>query len=268
MTSTRFMAAIVGLSVVLPLVAWGGMAGTTFVVLCAMAVCLGEYATMAFPEDIRYAFYWLCLNSVTLAVTLVWGPHENLAAVAGVLLAITMAQVTLSPPEPITFAADRLGRYVLGTVWIGGLFPTLLLMRRWEHGLAFVVLVMVISWFGDTGAYFAGRAFGRTPLHPKVSPKKTWEGFAGGVVASGVGASLMQLFFLPDLGVVEAPILGVLASAMSVLGDLSESMIKRSFDVKDSGWIMPGHGGLLDRVDSVLFVAPTVYAWMVLGRGF
>ena len=163
-----------------------------------------------------------------------------------------------------------MGRYLVGIAWIGGLFPFLVLLRGWERGLAWVMLVMVISWFGDTGAYFAGRAlsgrlFGDRKLAPRVSPKKTWEGFLGGVIASAVGAMLVVHLAIPNVGLLLAALLGAVASAVSVLGDLSESLLKRAFDVKDSGWILPGHGGLLDRVDSLLFVAPTVYTFAVIG---
>jgi phosphatidate cytidylyltransferase len=120
---------------------------------------------------------------------------------------------------------------------------------------------------GDTGAYFGGRAMGRTPLHPIVSPKKTWEGLGTGTLATLIGVVVMKLTLLKTLTLIDCLGLGLIGSAVAVLGDLSESLLKRAHDVKDSGWIVPGHGGMLDRVDSLLFVAPTVYAWAVIFKG-
>ena len=103
---------------------------------------------------------------------------------------------------------------------------------------------------------------GGTKLYPKVSPKKTWEGVAGGVILATVGALVVRWVGLPALSVVDCLILGPVLCLAGVAGDLAESMMKRSFDVKDSGWILPGHGGLLDRIDSLLFVAPLLYTWV------
>lgn len=263
MTSTRFFAAMVGLSVVLPLVGWGGMAGSMVVVVTAMLVCLHEYASMAFPDGTWAAMPWLVASSSALLLGELAGGTVTLASIVAVVMA-TMMRSTLSPPDPIGLAADGLGRMLVGVMWIGGLFPVLLVLRSWESGFAWVMLAMVISWFGDTGAYFAGRAFGATPLHPKVSPKKSWEGLFGGAAASIAGAVLVKLLGLPRLGLFDALAIGALGSVAGVLGDLCESLLKRSFDVKDSGWIMPGHGGLLDRVDSLLFVSPTIYVYLAL----
>lgn len=264
---TRLLAAAVGLGVVLPLLFLGGLAGASFVVFVAMVVCLGEYAQMAFPDDFRYAFYWLLLTALPLSVASLWAPAGRVPAIMAVLLMLTMVQVTLAPPEPLGTAADRLGRYILGVAWIGGLFPFVLRLRAWEDGEWWVFAALAISWLGDTGAYFAGGSLGRTKLYPLVSPNKTWEGVAGGIVTATLGMVVIKLTVLPILGWVDVVVLGMVGCGLGVLGDLAESLLKRSFDVKDSGWVMPGHGGLLDRVDSVLFVAPTVYGYMTLLRG-
>jgi phosphatidate cytidylyltransferase len=267
MTSTRLLAAIVGLLLVLPLVAFGGVPGTTFVVFSAMVIALGEYAQMAFPDDVRYSFYWLCLSSLPLAAASLWASGPQAMAFAGLLVVLTMTQVTLTPDESLSETAERLARLVLGVVWIGGLFPFLIRLRGFEGGFSWVLLAMVIAWMGDTGAYFGGRAMGRTPLHPIVSPKKTWEGLGTGTLATLIGVVVMKLTLLKTLTLIDCLGLGLIGSAVAVLGDLSESLLKRAHDVKDSGWIVPGHGGMLDRVDSLLFVAPTVYAWAVIFKG-
>ena len=127
-----------------------------------------------------------------------------------------------------------------------------------------LLLVLVIVWMGDTGGYFGGRFFGKHKLSPNKSPKKTWEGAIAGLVASMVGAVLWHANFYQDLsgGTATALVCGFFGGIAGQLGDLVESVIKRFTGVKDSGSLLPGHGGLLDRIDGVLFAAPAI--WFIL----
>ena len=136
-------------------------------------------------------------------------------------------------------------------------------------GLYYLLLALFCAWFSDTGAYFTGRAFGKHKLCPLVSPHKTVEGMIGGLVTCvvlnvlatlGFEWSCAQLGIAVQVDMVRLLLISLLASLISVLGDLSFSMIKRQFDIKDFGNIMPGHGGVLDRFDSVLFTLPFIYA--------
>lgn len=191
-----------------------------------------------------------------------WASEGWTVAGAGLGVVASGMVVTLWPGEAIENAADRFGRALVGLAWVG-LLTFLIRLRALDHGVVMVLLALGISWAADTGAYFAGRAFGRTKLYPRVSPKKTWEGLAGGVAGSMVWVLLIESFALPGFHWLDVFVMGPLASLSGVLGDLTESMLKRSHGVKDSGNILPGHGGLLDRIDSVLFVAPVVFAWHV-----
>jgi phosphatidate cytidylyltransferase len=143
-----------------------------------------------------------------------------------------------------------------------GLLPAsvVALRVREDAGWQWVVLLFVVTWANDTFAYFTGRFLGKRPLAPRLSPKKTWEGFWGGSAGSVGGALSVKFLFLPGLSVSAAVAVGAGAAVLGPLGDLSESMLKRAAGVKDSGRIIPGHGGLLDRIDAVLFVAPWVVA--------
>jgi phosphatidate cytidylyltransferase len=120
---------------------------------------------------------------------------------------------------------------------------------------------LIMLWSNDTGAYLAGRAFGRTKLFERHSPKKTWEGFFGGVLISAVAALIMSHYYV-ELSWKQWVSIAVLISCFGTMGDLVESMFKRSINVKDSGGILPGHGGLLDRFDGLLLAAPIVYAYL------
>lgn len=126
-----------------------------------------------------------------------------------------------------------------------------------------VLVMLAVVVLSDTGGYVAGVRFGRHPMAPSVSPKKSWEGLAGSLVAASVGGALM-LFFLFDVAAWWGALFGVAVAGASVLGDLAESMVKRDLGVKDMSSLLPGHGGLMDRLDSIIFAAPTAYALFTL----
>ncbi len=262
---TRLLAAMVGLAVLLPAVIWGGVLAVEILVPIAAVICLAEYAAMAFPEDRWVSGGALSLGFAALYGTTLYRP-EDVVAVLGIASLGALVFLTMRPGETLEGTADRAGRLVLGVLWIHFL-AFIVLLRRHEDGLLWVFLILAVSWLGDTGGYFAGKYLGRHKLYPKVSPKKTWEGVAGGVTLATVGTFGVRAAGLSELSPVDCLVLGPALCLCGVVGDLSESMLKRSFHVKDSGWIMPGHGGLLDRIDSVLFVAPMLYAWVALVEG-
>jgi len=169
--------------------------------------------------------------------------------------------------DPLHNASVRVG-WLLGTpVYVGGTLAAVALVRDFEPTGAWVLLTMVLAWGSDTSAYFVGRKFGKTKLAPRISPKKTLEGSAGGLAASVVGAVIMS-FFLPGLATLDAVALGILAGAGGQAGDLLMSVLKRSSGVKDSGGILPGHGGILDRADALAFTAPATWAYGHFIAGF
>lgn len=155
---------------------------------------------------------------------------------------------------------------VLGAVYVGLMLGHLTVLRGWSNGAWWVVLVFLITWGYDTGAYFSGRMFGARPFMSHISAKKTVEGVQGGLVLS----SLAGCIGVPALGITvwQGLLLGLMGGVAAQAGDLVESMIKRQVGAKDSGTIIPGHGGLLDRIDSLLFTAVlTVYAARAFGYG-
>ncbi|MEB3101128.1 phosphatidate cytidylyltransferase [Ferviditalea candida] len=152
----------------------------------------------------------------------------------------------------------------LGTLYIGTGFHFMGLTRSLEHGLFWTLLVFACIWATDSGAYFTGWAIGKRLLWPSISPKKTVEGAVGGILFSVVTAIGFSLYSPDLLSVRQALLIAVLASIFSQLGDFVESALKRSQGVKDSGTILPGHGGILDRVDSWLFVFPMVHLFALL----
>lgn len=147
-------------------------------------------------------------------------------------------------------------------LYAGGLLGFVTAIRFLNHGLQLVLLVLIVIWAYDTGAYFAGRFLGRTPFMAHISQKKTWEGVAGGSLAAVLAGLILSLPFGVNIGV--GVVLSLVVAAAAQVGDLVESMMKRYSDVKDSGSIIPGHGGLLDRIDSLLFGGAAAYYLLLL----
>jgi phosphatidate cytidylyltransferase len=144
------------------------------------------------------------------------------------------------------------------TLWIGTPLAHLELIGELPDGRYLVLVAVVGPWISDSGAYFTGRFFGRHELFPALSPKKTYEGAIGGLLVTVTAVGYFAYEFL-DVSIIEAVLLGVAVSAFSQAGDLFESALKRILDLKDLGHILPGHGGILDRIDSLLFTTPAVY---------
>lgn len=163
--------------------------------------------------------------------------------------------------------------WALGTA--GGLYLGLLsahgiLLRALPHGLAWTGLAVLLTWGGDTVAYFVGLRIGRHRLWPRISPGKTWEGFFGGLIACLLIGALIGYLAMRWMGVIgslHGLIAGLLAAIIGLFGDLAISMMKRQMKVKDSGHIIPGHGGLLDRTDSLFFIVTTTYYYAVWFAG-
>ncbi len=220
------------------------------IVVLASIISAVEMATMMLPGQ-RLLMGWAVVASLGVFAAFYFQPSA-LAIMTGVLGALVLGFLGgLMVPDPIPSASNRMGFLVVTPLYAGGLLSTIALLHRLDHGGAWVVLSMMLAWFGDTGGYFAGRAFGKHKLYPKVSPKKTIEGAIGGGLASIGGALLAHFWYLPALPLVDGILLAIGASILGQSGDLMISLIKRSADVKDSGFIVPGHGGLLDRIDAL-----------------
>jgi phosphatidate cytidylyltransferase len=158
---------------------------------------------------------------------------------------------------------------LLGFIYVAVFFSFIVLVNSKTYGNYLIWLIFIISWFSDTCAYYIGRKFGKRKLCPDVSPKKTIEGSIGGIIGS-VGGVLLWSYFISNTDIIwyQVLLLGVAAGVISQIGDLSASLIKRYIGVKDYGKIMPGHGGILDRFDSILFTAPIVYYYIKIFIGW
>lgn len=162
---------------------------------------------------------------------------------------------TVLVKNKITF--DIVGFIMASVFYVGVGFHYFIATR--EAGIAYIILALVIVWSTDSGAYFVGRKLGKHKLWPEISPKKTIEGFVGGIIIAVIATIIFQYFAQLDVNYALLLVVAVVASIIGQLGDLVESAIKRHYGVKDSGKILPGHGGILDRFDSLIFVLPLLH---------
>ena len=163
---------------------------------------------------------------------------------------------------PDRAAHNRVFNVLAGSLWVGMLFPYFALLRNAPGGVPMVILMLLLVVASDSGAYFSGRSIGRTRLIPRVSPNKTVEGAIGGLVACVIAGLVLRVWLTPALSAGSAAFLAACVGVLAQLGDLAGSAFKRIAGVKDSGWIFPGHGGLLDRTCSLVFAAVFTYYYV------
>ncbi len=254
--------------VLLPLAIWlTWLGGWPFAGLVAVAagVCAAELLLMTGPLKLAE---WFGV-AVAAAIPLLAAVHRgetllpSWAPLGLAFATLALLGLLLFTHEQQGEVPVRAGRVTLAWLYCGLLASTLVGLRV-HGGTAWVVLAFVVTWANDTFAYFAGIFFGKHPLYEKVSPKKTWEGFAGGAFGSVAGALVIRATMLPELPLLHTLLLGAGAAVLGPLGDFTESLLKRAAGVKDSSRLIPGHGGLLDRIDALLFVVPWVYLFVLL----
>lgn len=264
-TLARLGTAAIGIPILLYLMFWAPWWGFQIVVVLAIARAAHELMRITM-HGVPALHAWGVIATVAVAEVMIHAPvaEASLALIIGVAAIGTLAG--LIAPEPHEAAGVRIAWLIAGPIYVGGLLATIGKLHTLEHGGAWVLLAMWIAWASDTGAYFAGRYFGKTKLYPAVSPSKTVQGSIGGLLGSLTGGLAAHFWFLPTLPLVDAVVLALVAGALGQMGDLVESLIKRSTKVKDSGHILPGHGGLLDRVDALMFTgaACLIYATWIL----
>lgn len=263
----RIVAALVGLAIVLPLLIWGGEPGIIGLVAVVLLIAFDEYARLTLPDVRGKALGVLVVGGLGVYAAMVFGlPGQAMPALVAAFL-LTLASALLGMPDNER-AAAFVWRVSAGLLYLPVLLAYIPLLRRLQHGLAWIFLVLAVTWLGDSVALFVGKAFGRHKLFERVSPKKTWEGAAGGMAGAVGAAAIVRQVGLPDLPWGHVVALAVVLELAAVGGDLVESTFKRAVGVKDSGRIMPGHGGILDRIDALLLSAPVCWLYVTgLGLG-
>lgn len=230
--------------------------------VAAVLVAMGTYegAKVILPKDPSSSKIWPTILGTLFALFIMLGPKDATPFLVGIPSVLILTFLFyLCRHSPIDLVLSQISRTVFIIFYFSVTFSFLGLIRDLPSGWAWLYMVLGTTFAADTGAYFTGRYLGKHKLAPRISPGKTIEGLLGGLAMSVLAAFIVKYLIYNDFTVIDCLVAGGLSGLVGPLGDLGESMIKRSVGVKDSGNLIPGHGGLLDRVDALLFTCPLIY---------
>jgi len=256
-----------------PIILWAiyAMPENYFAMFALVLVSLGAWEWSAFSgwlKPLQRSTFFLLNIILFAAVLFLQNEMLNTFLVAASLLwwAICIPLLRSFPFKTNNIIHKQAVTTFIGIVLLLGTFVSMLLIRNNpSYGSEYVLYLILIIWFADSGAYFAGRSLGKNKLIPNVSPGKTWEGVAGAFVVTFIVAIVsINLLDIPSSHAIMFIIVTELTVLYSIVGDLSESMFKRMANIKDSGHILPGHGGILDRIDSLMSGFPVFFAGLML----
>ncbi len=275
--TSRILVALFGIPALVAVILQGGVLFCGVIVLIS-SVGLWEFYSMAEKKGVSPNMYLgiglgaaMQIFFFTNSFDANFGILMSNTAAFGVLITLTVAtllgEMFRGKPNPLLNTAVTIGGVVYVSVFLQCLigirgFHTILGVENMQGGY-FILCMFISIWLCDTAAYFVGRAIGRHKLFERVSPKKTWEGAIAGLIAAIAGFIGISAWLLPTLPVVHAVVLGAIVGTLGQAGDLAESLLKRDAGIKDSSAILAGHGGVLDRFDSILMVSPLAY-WYIL----
>ncbi|NPA92864.1 MAG: phosphatidate cytidylyltransferase [Chloroflexi bacterium] len=272
MLKQRVLVALILLPIGVALIFVGGLAYLAMVAFF-MAAAVWEYAHLFTAIGRRPArFLMVGAALVWMIARYVWGFQADAFVLTAVTLVLMVYhlwdyehQSAKAPQSGVDFAVS-----LSGVVYLGFLGAYMVSLRQLPAGAWWVLLALPVIWIADSGAYFVGRAWGKHKLSPRLSPKKTWEGYLAGVLTGTIAGAVLAWVYpllagqaIAGMTPFEGAVLGLLISALAPLGDLGESMFKRQAGVKDSGHLLPGHGGAFDRVDSWLWAGVLAYYFVL-----
>jgi phosphatidate cytidylyltransferase len=264
MLRTRVLVAAILLPVGLFIIYQGDWIFAAFVALI-LAIAAWEYSRIFQVSGYQPATIIVILGAASFAAGRAWDGFESAPWIISLVVLASMTFHLVAYERGRDKAATDFAVTLSAIFYLGWLGSYLISIRDLPEGFWWLLLVLPCVWLADSGAYFIGRAFGRHKLSPRLSPKKTWEGYLGGVLVGTLGAvglvSLWRIWAGPDFSIspLQGALLGFLLSTITTLGDLGESMIKRQSGLKDSSNLLPGHGGVFDRIDSWLWAAVIGY---------
>ncbi len=261
----RILTAVVLIPIVIVLVLWAPL-WLFFVGLLPFALlALWEYLELAARLNAAPARLPVYLAGLALWAVAAWRPEHLLPALIGTSLALFL--LAMARPQMTADVFWAAAAAVFGLFYVALPFALMLSLHALPYGDWALLYLLVLIWITDTAAYFGGKALGRHKLAPAISPGKTMEGTVISLVATAAAAYYLFRVWFPLLPEVHGLLLGIIVNIVAQLGDLAESALKRGAGVKDSSGLLPGHGGVLDRIDSLLFAAPALwYYWWLLTR--
>lgn len=251
----RIITAVIAAAVFLPIVIYGNFPFVIFIYILASvglfeAMRMKQMSVASVPGILSLLLLWYLMIPLEMGSGLIFTKMEFLLLILLLLLSYTV----LSKNK---FTFDDVGFLLISTLYVGLGFYYFIEIR--EIALAYVFFALFVIWTTDSGAYFIGKSMGKTKLWPDISPNKTVEGSLGGVICAVIVAIAFQLIVGFEHSMLITIIIACLLSVFGQIGDLVESALKRHYKIKDSGSILPGHGGILDRFDSLLFVLPLLH---------
>ena len=265
----RILTGAIGIVLLFALIILGGTVGITLITAILVVLCAIEFFHMFYSYPPRPLQKWsgVLLTFLLFAIFVmeeVYLLTIFVLIVMGLFVTTLVLAKNVSQDEFSSLISD-LGNLFLGAIYIAITFAFLPKLRGIPNtGIMLTILAFVIPWSGDTGAYFVGKKWGKRPLFQAVSPHKTVEGFLGGVGACIGTLLILKIIFFSTLTVIDCFFLGLLGTIFAHIGDLFESLLKRAHGLKDSGYLIPGHGGFLDRFDAFMFSTPIIYIYAVL----
>ncbi len=253
----RLLSALLLVPPFLLLVRFGSPFHFALLVVLAVGVGAWEFSRLC-PAGADTA-----LSVLTVVGAVGWvagvGSGRGIAGVGAAMAGITLLWVALLQQD-FRLGVMRAAWVLLGIAYVGGLLGFAVELRDLPEGKELMYFLLFTTWAGDIAAYYVGRRFGEQPLAPRISPKKTVEGALGGLTAAIVVGIAGSSWVWPRLAPGRAAVAALILGMVGILGDLCESAVKRGAGVKDSGCVIPGHGGILDRLDSLMFACPMLYA--------
>jgi phosphatidate cytidylyltransferase len=269
MLRQRALVAVVLIPIGIVFIYFGGWAFAAMVAVI-LGLAAWEYGRLFRAGDFEPADVLIIAGSVLLLLGRAWDGFDSAHWIISLLVLASMTYHLIAYERGRDRAASDFAVTLSGIFYIGWFGSYLVSLRDLPDGLWWILLVLPSVWLADSGAYFVGRAFGKRKFSPRLSPKKTWEGYFGGVVVGTLGSVLLAFILnLIAPGVMtplQGGIMGLLLAILTPLGDLGESMVKRQFGIKDSSNLIPGHGGVFDRIDSWLWAGVIgfyVIQWLI-----
>jgi phosphatidate cytidylyltransferase len=258
----RWITGVIAVPILFTIISYGSEALFTALIIGATLLGMAEYNRMVFGPGLSREKMETMVISLLILLSAAAGDMTLLVTILTftimAVLMFNLLRFREQGPDMIT-----VGGVILGILYIPLLMSHFILIRKTPSGVPWIFFILVLAFTGDIAAYYVGRALGKRKVLPQVSPGKTVEGTIGLVAGSITGCLVFRQFFFLLVPVEHAVILGLVGSVIGQLGDLSESALKRSAGVKDSGTLLPGHGGILDRLDCLMFITPFVYYYQV-----
>jgi len=259
----RWITAIIAVPIVFALVFFGSEALFSGVLTAIVLVAALEYNALSFGKGFSWEKGEVLCGALLLPLGAFLGGEKLLMAVFA-LLAAAVFLVSLFRVKEGGISLEPVGKVLFGLVYLPVMLSYFILLRKTGNGVLWIFFVLVLPISGDIAAFYFGKTLGKHKLYPRISPGKTVEGSIGSMAGSVLAVMAYSSFVLTSLPLLHAAVLAVVGNGISQLGDLFESMIKRAAGVTDSGTIMPGHGGMLARLDCLIFLVPFVYYYRVL----